>query len=67
MDEPFQFISSMAESLGFSGFLIAIVVGGLVVAAVVSALTGELYASDLRRSPAERSAVHRALPPPGRW
>jgi hypothetical protein len=63
MDERFQFIASVAESIGFSGFLIAIVVAGLVVAAVVSALTGELYASDLRRAPVERSV--RALPPPG--
>jgi hypothetical protein len=64
MGEQFQFIASVAESMGFSGFLIAIVVGGLVAAAVVSALTGELYASDLRRVTVERSA--RAPTPPGR-
>lgn len=63
MGDHFQFIASVAQSIGVSGFLIAIVVGGLVAAAVVSALTGELCASDLRRAPEERSV--RALPPPG--
>ena len=63
MGDRIQFIASVAESIGYSGLLIAIVVGGLVAAAVVSALTGELYASDLKRAPVERSV--RALPPPG--
>ncbi|MCH6165024.1 hypothetical protein MMF94_04955 [Pseudonocardia alaniniphila] len=63
MGDRIQFIASVADSIGYSGLLIAIVVGGLVAAAVVSALTGELYASDLRRAAVERSV--RALPPAG--
>jgi hypothetical protein len=41
MGGTLQSIASISESFGLSGFLIAIVVGGLVVAAAFSALTGK--------------------------
>jgi hypothetical protein len=40
MGSTLQLVASISESFGLSGFLIAIVVGGLVIAAAVSAVTG---------------------------